>query len=352
MPPAKLNILELSFYLRRLRLERWPDSKLTQSALARALGDGQPLAPATVASWENKSAPKLPPHDRVLAYAQFFATRRSLDPPEPSLVPVESFTPEERDEYDRLRTELLQLHGAAQGTSGELEVTRRSWLFPETAPVTLICPELPEKERPGMAKLGDPNYTQLLSFADLDSMVDLFGHIRAENPLSRVTFKSAPYATPDDLTGHIVIIGGIAWNSVTERILELIRLPVEQRSDPADEFGEIFVTRTDGKERKHLATWSSGELTEDVGLLARVPNPLNSNRTLTLCNGIHSRGVYGAVRSLTDEQLRESNERYIANNLPGNQFGILMRVPIIGGKAMTPDFSSPRTVLHQWSARD
>jgi hypothetical protein len=51
---------------------------------------------------------------------------------------------------------------------------------------------------------------------------------------------------------------------------------------------------------------------EDVGLLARMPNPLNSNRTITMCNGIHSRGVLGAVRTLTDARLRESNEQYIA----------------------------------------
>ena len=68
-------------------------------------------------------------------------------------------------------------------------------------------------------------------------------------------------------------------------------------------------------------------LAEDVGLLARVPNPLNSSRTLTICNGIHSRGVYGAVRSLTDAQLRESNERYISANFgDSGSFAILMSV--------------------------
>ena len=61
-------------------------------------------------------------------------------------------------------------------------------------------------------------------------------------------------------------------------------------------------------------------LAEDVGLLARVPNPLNSSRTLTICNGIHSRGVYGAVRSLTDAQLRDANERYIAANFGSIRF--------------------------------
>lgn len=354
MPAARTGLLELAFYLRRLRLERWPGSGLTQSALARALGGSQPLAPATVASWENRTAPKLPPHDRVLAYAQFFATRKSLDPPEPTLIPVDSFTPEEREEYDRLRAELLQLHAAAQGVDGELGVARRSWLFADTAPVTLICAELPEEERPGLAKPGEPNYTQLLSFGDLDAMVELFGHVRAENPSSRVTFKSAPNVGPDDLSGHVVIIGGIGWNRVTARILDLARLPVEQKDDPDYEFGEPFIIKSAGTEPPPLPTWSQTsprELIEDIGLLARMPNPMNSSRTLTVCNGVHSRGVYGAVRTLTDAQLRETNERYIASNLPGNQFGILMRVQVIEGQGMTPDLSSPGTVLHQWSAQ-
>jgi hypothetical protein len=59
--------------------------------------------------------------------------------------------------------------------------------------------------------------------------------------------------------------------------------------------------------------------------------------------------VFGAVRTLTDERLRESNERYIAENFPDNQpFGILMQVQVIEGRAMTPDFSIPGTVLYQW----
>lgn len=355
MSPATLTHLELAFYLRRLRLEHWEGSRITQAALARALGGDEPLAPATVASWENRTQPKLPPRERLLAYAQFFASRRSLELQDPALVPAESFTREERDEYEKLRDELLRLHAAASGpaTRSEIAPAPRSWYFPDTGPVTLICGRLPAEETPEMAKLENPNYTELLSFSDLDSLVELFGHVRAENPSSQVTFKSAPDVVPDDLTGHLGIIGGIGWNRVTARLLDLARLPVEQREDLADRSGEIFITKEAGMEKKYLATWSAAnpaELIEDVGLLARMPNPLNGGRTLTVCNGIHSRGVLGAVRSLTDAQLRESNERYIANNIPASQFGILMRVQVIEGKAMTPDFSNPRTILHKWSA--
>jgi hypothetical protein len=64
---------------------------------------------------------------------------------------------------------------------------------------------------------------------------------------------------------------------------------------------------------------------------------------------VHSRGVLGAVRSLTDARLRDSNERYISASFGGAEsYVILMRVPVIEGKAMTPDFNIKGSVLYQW----
>jgi hypothetical protein len=120
--------------------------------------------------------------------------------------------------------------------------------------------------------------------------------------------------------------------------------------------GEIFLTEVDGDEREFRPKWKNNDrnvLAEDVGLLARVPNPLNSSRTLTICNGIHSRGVYGAVRSLTDTHLRDANERYISATF-GNStsFAILMSVKVINNKTMTPDFNSSGVVLYRWPRDD
>lgn len=345
-------LLELALRLRHLRLNHWPDNKLTQRTLAEVLGGDQRLSPATVASWENQANPKLPPRERLLAYAQFFATRRSVAATPPRLVPVDSFTPEERASYEELRDELLRLHTDARGEPPDLTVARRSWHFSDTGPLTLVCARLPEQETGPLANPANPNYTELLSFADLDALVELHGQVRAENPAMDVFFKHAGQVMADDLSGHLVIIGGIGWNDITRRILEMIRLPVTQQEVSDISAGEIFVANIDGKERRYLPKWSETnptKLMEDVGLLVRLPNPLNSSRTLTMCNGIHSRGVLGAVRSLTDPRLRESNERYIARTFRDNQqFGILMRIQVIDGRAMTPDFSIAGTVFYQW----
>ncbi len=227
-----------------------------------------------------------------------------------------------------------------------------SWHFSDSGPVTLICAQLPEKYTGSLADPADPNYTELLSYADLDAMVELYGHIRAENPAIDVSFVLSSQSGPDDLSGHLVLLGGIIWNKINERISGMSSLPIRQIADPAVPTGEIFVVDHNGEEQRFLPRWADAdrhELVEDVGLIARTPNPLNSSRSLTICDGVHSRGVLGAVRTLTDARLRESNESYVTENFTDpSTFAILMRVPVIRGKVMTPDFRAANCVLYQW----
>ena len=355
MPPlAQPGVLRLAQCLRDLRERRWPEAGLTQATLAMALGREGRLSPATVSSWESAIAPKLPPRSRLLTYARFFATHRSIEGDQPRLLLLEELTDDERDAYEALETELLGLRDAAKGPSVKDEVTvTRSWHFSDSGPVTVICAQLPKAQTGSLADPADPNYTELLSYADLDALVELHGHIRAENSTMGVFFKLSPNVVPDDLSGHVVLLGGIAWNDKTQRLSEMISQPVRQIEGPEVQTGEIFVVERNGIEERFLPKWGDGDsvLTEDVGLLVRTRNPHNSNRSLTICNGVHSRGVLGSVRALTDERLRDSNERYIVENFadPSN-FAILMRVSVIAGQAMTPDFNAPDCVLYQWPA--
>jgi hypothetical protein len=340
--------------LRHLRLQQWPDARLTQDKLAKAFSGEEPLAAATVSSWESNTSPKLPPRYRLQAYARFFATQRSIEPPSPRLLPLEQFMPGELAEYRRLEAELLALRSgaAAEDRDDEDIPARRSWHFTDEGPITLVCAELPADQTGPLADPSNPNHTELQRYADADSLAELHGHIRAENPLLIPRFKIPSAVDHDDLTGHVILIGGVVWNDLTGRLSKMANLPIKQVEHPQLDSGEIFLAEIDGKEREFWPQWTDGEprlLAEDVGLLARVPNPLNKNRTLTICNGIHSRGVYGAVRTLTDTHLRDFNERYISANF-GNStsFAILMSVQVIENKAMTPDFSTDGVVLHQW----
>jgi transcriptional regulator with XRE-family HTH domain len=353
-PLAQPGVLLLAQRLRDLRERCWPEAGLTQAALATALGSEGRLSPATVSSWESPIAPKLPPRSRLLAYARFFATRRSIEGEQLRLLPLDELTPDERGIYEGLETELLTLRDAAKKPSVRDEgAVTRSWHFSDAGPVTLICAQLPETETGSLANPADPNYTELLSYADLDALVELHGHIRAENSTMGVFFKLSSNVMPDDLSGHVVMLGGIAWNDKTQRLSEMTRQPVRQIEDPEIQTGEIFVVERDGLEERFLPKWGGdgSTLIEDVGLLVRTPNPINSNRSLTICNGIHSRGVLGSVRALTDARLRDSNEKYIVENFADpSSFAILMRVSVIAGQAMTPDFNVSGCVLYQWPA--
>jgi hypothetical protein len=344
----------LALRLRRLRREQWPDVSLTQHDVARALSGSRSLGPAAVSSWESLTAPKVPPAERLMAYARFFATRRSIEDG-PRLLDKKELTDDEKRVCRELEAELIALRDAALGGArSHPDVTiRRTWNFSDSGPVTIVCAQLPAEETGSLADRADPNYSELLSFADLDAMVELHGHLRAENPAMDVFFKAATKVAPDDLSGHLILLGGIAWNDITRRLLGRIALPVTQVSDPAVESGEIFVVTESGKRRKLLPGWAEDdptELVEDVGMLARVPNPINTSRTLTVCNGIHSRGVYGAVRALTDAQLRDQNERYLFDSFGVHTpFAVLFRVQVIQGQTMTPDFMASDTVLYTWS---
>lgn len=354
--PASFSpaLTELAARLRELRERHWEDIRLTQAALATALADGERLSSATVSSWESNVSPKLAPTERLRAYARFFATQRSVEG-KPHLLPLNELTQEEETARRALEAELLALRDRAAGitlAAPETTASRRSWRFSQ-GPVNIVCAQLPPAEAGPLANSSLPNYTELQAYADLDALIELNGHLRAENPhLDDIFFKSSTRVQPDDLTGHLVLLGGIAYNEITEILSDMTVLPVRQVADPAVVSGEIFTAEVDGQEQKFLPQWRDPDrkkLREDVALLARTPNPVNSNRTLTICNGIHSRGVVGAVRALTDARLRESNEDYLSETFgDARLFAILMRVTVIEGETLTPDFNIKNTVLYQW----
>jgi hypothetical protein len=355
MQPAPPAALQLALKLKQLR-QQWP--RLTQERLAAAFSAEESLGSATVSSWESLKAPKLPPMHRLEAYARFFATTRSVDG-EPRLLRLDELTPDEKESYEKLEADLLRLRGAASGEPPGIEQTfKRSWNFPDSGRITLVCARLPNDQIGPFGNPSNPNYTELQAYADIDALVELFGHIRAENPTSLVQFRTPSEIKRDDLSGHLILLGGVVWNEITGRLSHMARLPITQVEHRDLDSGEIFIANVDGAPREFWPQWrdvgeGKRELTEDVGLLARVPNPLNGSRTLTICNGIHSRGVYAAARTLTDAEFRGGNERYISSTFGDvESFGILMSVKVIENQTITPDFNTPGVVLYQWSGQD
>jgi len=216
-------------------------------------------------------------------------------------------------------------------------------------------------------------------YADVGALIELWGHLRAQNPsLEEFAHKLPEEAAPDDLTGHLIVLGGIVWNDVAHQLQPLLRdIPIQQVEVPDLLNGEVF-RLPDGQEFRPQWTdyervlskpptkdqitaeqtddvWRDGRrraLVEDVAFLARVPNPLNHARTLTVCSGVYSRGVLGAVRALTDVAVRDRNEAYLASRFPSGAFAILMRVPLVHGNAMSPYLEIPHNRLYEWSPNE
>ncbi|MFL6129720.1 MAG: helix-turn-helix domain-containing protein [Mycobacteriales bacterium] len=342
--------------LRELREGGFGGRRVTQQQLATALG----VKPASISAYENEINPSPPPPYRLRGYATFFATERSVA--DGRVIPDHDLTDDERAARDTLLAELLALAETAPQPPAPVLLRPPAprpgiWSFPEGESVRLVCGQLEDMTHP-YADPRNPNYSELLTFADLDALMELYAHVWKLNPSCDIRFLRGDGLTePDDLTSHLVIIGGSGLNPALELILEQTDLPIRQRVDWKVDFandGDVFDL---GNGRTPiLPTFSSNPglgLIEDVGLLARLANPFNIMRTLTVCSGIYSRGVLGAVRTLTDATTRDQNEAYLAERFPdGTQFAILMRVPVVLGKAITPDLQNESVRLYEWPEPD
>ncbi len=379
---------------RRLReLRESPEvSRLTQKELAGALGTSAPL----ISSWEGGR--EMPPEARLQAYGRLFATSRSREGERVALVPADDLTAEEHDRMEKLIGELLRLREEAMSPTESSrrrtgELGGRFWYFPDGQTITILCTslsdrqlgygsdgELPEGAPPitAYSRPSHPNYIELLRNGDMDALVELVGHIRAENPSAEVRWKTYNRVRDsDDLTGHLVILGGSEYVAGTtsrpddylEWFIRRLDLPVSTRAsangDP--EFGTEFVVATNddgeptylganeemyqpgflrqGVEPDSPRVFNDGvpTLEYDLALIARKANPLNVSARITICAGIFSRGTYGAVRAFTDANLRARNERYLEKHFSDiNQFWMLLRVPVYSGvRTVTPDLERP-----------
>ncbi len=341
------------------------------------LGGAKGISISAISSYENSSDPKLPPASRLRSYALFCAQDHSGEA-DPQLARLEDLSNSERETFEALHRELIELREAARNKARPSTASTSIWSF-DSGPVTVICPEAPAAYRSPLADEANPNFTRMYRYADVDALIELWGHIRAQNPgLEDFAHKLPEEAMPPDMTGHLIVLGGTVWNDVAHQLQPFLRgLPIQQVEVPELLNGEVFRLpdgqefrpewtdyervsgQTPSKEEITAAqtddVWRDGKrrsLIKDVGFLARVPNPLNHTRTLTICSGVYSHGVLGAVRALTDTAVRDRNEAYLASRFPKGSFALLTRVLLLNGTAMSPDLEIPYNRLYEWSPDD
>jgi hypothetical protein len=359
--PTEEPGVPLARRLRELRTARWQGHGLTQRQLGIALGGNKPLSVPLISSWENLTSPTPPPTHHLEAYALFFATERSVERGSPRLLALDDLTQAELADHDELLNELMELRNIALfGEPAERQaegptIGGSTWRFPFGQDVTIVVAPVPADELAKMPHTdsNDPDQVRLSRYSDLDALVELYGFIRAVNPLNKVKYRRSNDLRQDDYTTHLVLIGGVDWNEVTRDLLRRYPLPVSQRARVKADDPGAFVVQENGKERSFEPTLiRDGDrriLTRDITHFYRSPNPFNHKRTVTVLNGMFSRGTFGAVRALTDTRFRDRNEEYVQERFAGSDtFSVLTQVDVVRGRVLTPDWTNPDTRLHEW----
>lgn len=350
--------LVLARRLKTLREEHWPGMKITQPQLARALDGSRALSVPLISSWESLTNPKVPPLNRLQAYAALFATPRSFTGPEPRLISPRDMSEEERQNMGELLSELMELRRDALRALGGGPGTapRDPWHFADGKTITVVCAQWPPEmlEKIPYTKENDPDYIELLTYSDLDSLVMSYGHLRAANPTSRVNYFRSGLLPDGSYTTHLVSLGGTDWNVVTSDLMERLSLPVAQIADwetPDGQFFEVVGESGKVQHRPVLQNVAGRQiLREDVALFAQAVNPFNQEKTVTICSGMYGRGTFGVVRALTDPEFRTRNSRYLEsrfkNSLP---YCLLTRVRVVNNQTLVPDWTDDGTRLFEWS---
>lgn len=349
--------------LRALREDRWPGRRITQPQLAQALGG---VSVPLISSWESQTNPRIPPLSRLDAYAALFAAARSFDEDPGRLISPQDMSDEEQRAMSELRQELTHLRNAAMHVgatppeSGLTDQTSQSlstgpWRFKDGNDITIVCPPWPPDmlEKIPYTKIDDPDYIELLTYSELDTLFELYGHLRAANPTNQVNLRTADKLESDDYSRHLITLGGIDWNTATSSALRMLELPVRQVADWNTEGGQYFEVGGTGEMAQHRPVLEKPDdrtiLREDVALFARAVNPFNRKRTITICNGMYARGTYGAVRALTDAYFRDRNAEYLRSRFgDSDSYCILTRVPIVNGATLTPDWTTGDYTLFEW----
>lgn len=375
--------------LRSLRVGAWPGLAVTQRQVAQALRASAPL----VSSWESPGSDAVPPVERLRAYAQLFATQRSVAADPARLIDLRDLTPDEEARRTQLLTELLALRQEAVGLVGRGSTPRSFWHFGDDEPIRVISTVLPQElVSSPYASPWHPNFIPTLHNADMDAVLAVYGQIRAENPDSKVTWVRSDRVTGEEFNSHVVILGGGDGDRDAEGpgdpltyYRRRLDMPVFARRRPVgragpfdqdhpleDELDREYVVTVDSAGRpdysgageqvyrpRFVTLPGSSEprrgpdghpmLEYDVGLLARQPNEMNLATTVTVCSGIFSRGTFGVVRSVTDPQMRDQNLAQLGELVDEHHFWLLMFVPVfVGGEGLTtltPDLSRPLHVL-------
>ena len=167
--------VRLARALRALRETSWPERELTQAQLAKALSSEGRVAGATLSSWESLTNPETPSESPELVRMLDFFARSDHSRANRTSSQKISSRQAELDRFRELESQLLELFYP------EDRKVRRTFLF-DAGPVIVICPTAPTEVQGPLADVAGSQLHKLRQYGDLDALIELYGHLRAENP--------------------------------------------------------------------------------------------------------------------------------------------------------------------------
>jgi transcriptional regulator with XRE-family HTH domain len=332
---------QLASRLRELRESAF-EVRITQDQLAAALGGGKPLSSAAISTWENGEIDKRPTETRIIQYALVFSTPRSLEP-SPHTPTESKLDKSARARFHELRDELLELREGAEQEARRARSeptslgTNEIWHHDRAEKLFVVAPELPATVRADYAQRDSPNYVRLARYADLDAFFEMFV------ALTRMGYHNLSHRSAGEggigSARNLVLIGGPSWNVITRGFMHLLRLPISQRLEPSGE--PDFFTKSDGSPALPTVLGQGEQVVEDVGLFVRATNPNDPETDVTICSGVFTHGVLGAVRTFTNPHVAGENAEAVRERLGRlTNFAVLFRVNVIGGRVATPRLST------------
>jgi nucleoside 2-deoxyribosyltransferase len=195
-----------------------------------------------------------------------------------------------------------------------------------------------------------PDFARLEFLGDKDSILEAKVQLtRLYSSLDAHIYPASWFQTPhygealvviggplgDDGTGDGETSGG---NRLTQEITKYFDLPITYTEDC-----ETLLFQ----EQAHSAEYDAqAGMTADYGVIARLPNPWNSEKRLLLFHGIHTYGVLGAVRALGNTAEGKANAETITRLCgPDPLFFAWCKVPIVS-QAPIPVVLNEANIVH------
>lgn len=221
----------------------------------------------------------------------------------------------------------------------DLDTLRIFWNIEKHEKAIVVCPEIPEEERLVYADVASRDYLRLAKFADLDSlylMKDFIAHTFPEVQTLEYTSGMMPDEAYRD---NLILIGGPAWNKVTEMLMDKIQSPFYYVDGGRGNDDPLIERDTNNKYLPVLN--NDGTLKYDFGLFVKIPNPFNRKKFLFIINGIRTYGVLGAAKCFTLEEQAIENCNTIYKRLEiGANFAALIKIPLINNYVVPPNLAT------------